>query len=118
MDPRDENIGHEPPAIRVAPPGPNSKSWLVRAAHSQAPMGPKPKPDTHPMGVVFASGHGSTLIDVDGNRYVDLAAGFGSLLLGHAHAEIGRALHLQSERLWQAMGDLYAADARVALSER
>ena len=33
--------------------------------------------------IVYASGRGANVMDVDGNRYVDLAAGFGALLLGH-----------------------------------
>jgi len=68
--------------------------------------------------VVYASGSGSNVIDVDGNRYVDLAAGFGALLLGHRPARIARALSLQADRLWLALGDLYASDAKIALTER
>jgi len=55
---------------------------------------------------------------VDGNRYVDLAAGFGALLLGHAPAKVTRALHVQADRLWMALGDLYPSDVKVALVER
>jgi 4-aminobutyrate aminotransferase/(S)-3-amino-2-methylpropionate transaminase len=68
--------------------------------------------------IVYASGSGSNVVDVDGNRYVDLAAGFGALLLGHRPAKIARALTLQADRLWMALGDLYASDAKVALIER
>ena len=68
--------------------------------------------------IVYASGSGSNVVDVDGNRYVDLAAGFGALLLGHRPARVARALALQADRLWMALGDLYSSDAKVALSER
>jgi 4-aminobutyrate aminotransferase/(S)-3-amino-2-methylpropionate transaminase len=67
---------------------------------------------------VFATGQGSNVIDVDGNRYVDLAAGFGALLVGHCHKNIKRAINLQAERLLLALGDVYSADAKVALLER
>jgi 4-aminobutyrate aminotransferase/(S)-3-amino-2-methylpropionate transaminase len=68
--------------------------------------------------IVLASGKGSNLFDVDGNRYVDLAAGFGSVLLGHGATSVVRAVEGQVERLVQALGDVYAADAKLGLLER
>jgi 4-aminobutyrate aminotransferase/(S)-3-amino-2-methylpropionate transaminase len=68
--------------------------------------------------IVYASGEGSNVVDVDGNRYVDLAAGFGSLLLGHAPPKVARALAAQSQQLWMALGDLYPSDAKVRLVEK
>jgi 4-aminobutyrate aminotransferase/(S)-3-amino-2-methylpropionate transaminase len=68
--------------------------------------------------IVFATAIGSNVTDVDGNRYVDLAAGFGALLLGHCHPSIVRVLGLQAERLLMALGDVHPADAKVALVER
>ncbi|GAB3700469.1 glutamate-1-semialdehyde 2,1-aminomutase [Corynebacterium nasicanis] len=38
------------------------------------------------------SAHGSTLIDVDGNEYVDLVCSWGPMLNGNAHPEITRAV--------------------------
>jgi 4-aminobutyrate aminotransferase / (S)-3-amino-2-methylpropionate transaminase / 5-aminovalerate transaminase len=80
-------------------------------------MGPSLPPGP-PSGIVYATGQGSNVTDVDGNRYVDLAGGFGALLLGHLHPAVKRVLALQSERLLQALGDLYPADAKIALLER
>ena len=37
-------------------------------------------------------GEGAELIDVDGNRYIDLVQSWGALLFGHAHPEILRAV--------------------------
>jgi 4-aminobutyrate aminotransferase/(S)-3-amino-2-methylpropionate transaminase len=68
--------------------------------------------------IVFQRALGSNVTDVDGNRYVDLAAGFGSLLLGHAHSAVKTALEVQADRLWQAQGDVYPSDAKVGLLER
>lgn len=107
----------EPPLIRVAPPGPSSRSWLVRHQHVSAPMGPALPPGP-PGGIVYATARGSNVTDVDGNRYVDLAGGFGAQLLGHLHPAVQRVISLQSERLLQALGDLYPADAKIALLER
>jgi 4-aminobutyrate aminotransferase/(S)-3-amino-2-methylpropionate transaminase len=116
-DRRTEQHIDQAPQIRVPPPGPSSRTWLVRHAHVAAPMGPIPSPGA-PSGIVYATGRGSNVTDVDGNRYVDLAGGFGALLLGHLHPTVARVIGLQSERLLQALGDLYPADAKIALLER
>ncbi len=68
--------------------------------------------------VVFATAKGSNVEDVDGNRYVDLAAGFGALLLGHGHPSHLRVVELASARLLQALGDVHPSDAKIALLER
>jgi 4-aminobutyrate aminotransferase/(S)-3-amino-2-methylpropionate transaminase len=68
--------------------------------------------------VVYHTAKGSNVLDVDGNRYVDLAAGFGALLLGHAHPAVLRVIELQASRLLQALGDVHPAEARIALAER
>jgi 4-aminobutyrate aminotransferase/(S)-3-amino-2-methylpropionate transaminase len=81
-------------------------------------MGPRREPSERPTGIVYASAAGSNVVDVDGNRYVDLAAGFGAELLGHRHPAIVRALSLESGRLLHALGDLYPSDAKVGLVER
>jgi 4-aminobutyrate aminotransferase / (S)-3-amino-2-methylpropionate transaminase / 5-aminovalerate transaminase len=67
---------------------------------------------------VYARAQGANVVDVDGNRYVDLAAGFGALLLGHRPARVSAAIDEQRERLWLALGDVYPSDAKVVLCER
>jgi 4-aminobutyrate aminotransferase/(S)-3-amino-2-methylpropionate transaminase len=115
--------GQDEPKILSRPPGPSSRSWLVRHAHRAAPMGPKPqhKPGdlrAPPAGIVYASAKGSNVIDVDSNRYVDFAAGFGAMLLGHSHPNVLRVLEFQQHRLLLALGDVFPADAKIALLER
>jgi 4-aminobutyrate aminotransferase-like enzyme len=95
----------------------------VRHAHRAAPMGPKPlhRPGdlrAPPAGIVYASAKGSNVIDVDSNRYVDFAAGFGALLLGHSHPSVLRVLEFQANRLLLALGDVFPAEAKIALLER
>lgn len=68
--------------------------------------------------IVYRSAQGSNLSDVDGNRYVDLAAGFGSLLLGHGPECVRLALQKQSTELWQALGDLHPSTLKIELLER
>jgi 4-aminobutyrate aminotransferase/(S)-3-amino-2-methylpropionate transaminase len=115
--------GQDEPKILSRPPGPSSRSWLVRHAHRAAPMGPKPahRPGdlrAPPAGIVYASAKGSNVIDVDSNRYLDLAAGFGAMLLGHSHPSMLRMLDFQAHRLLMALGDVFPADAKIALLER
>jgi 4-aminobutyrate aminotransferase/(S)-3-amino-2-methylpropionate transaminase len=88
-------------------------------------MGPSPstavqrvKSEAATGAIVLATAKGSAVVDVDRNRYVDLAAGFGALLLGHGHPSVLRAVALESERLLLALGDVYPSDAKIALTER
>ena len=88
-------------------------------------MGPRPaaevaviSADVPPGTIVFSTALGSNVIDVDGNRYVDLAQGFGAGLVGHRHRNIQRVLELQTARLYNALGDVYPADAKIGLMER
>ncbi len=90
-------------------PAPQEKGEAsASAVRSSAPAGT----------IVLSRGKGANVIDVDSNRYVDLAAGFGSLLLGHCPRAIERALELQGARLHQALGDVYPSDAKIGLLER
>lgn len=98
-------------------PGPQSRTWLLRMSRVAAPMGPRPTPGPA-QSIVFARGDGANVWDVDGNRFVDLAAGFGSLLLGHRPEPVLRAASVQSERLLQAMGDVYPSDAKIGFLEQ
>lgn len=120
MFPVDSNYGsgQEPPRRVTRGLGPETRSWLVRQRHVFAPMGPQAPEGAPPFGTVFVRGYGCNLWDADDNRYLDLAAGFGSMLLGHSNPYVLRALELQAPKLLQAMGDLYASDARIGLSQQ
>jgi glutamate-1-semialdehyde 2,1-aminomutase len=63
--------------------------------------------------VVIARGHGSRLVDVDGNEYVDYMCSWGPLILGHAHPTVVEALQRAAER-----GTSYGAstEAETALA--
>ncbi len=104
--------GDEGPAMRVVPPGPRSREWLLQARQTTAPMGPAPSAE--PWGLVYCAAKGSNVVDVDGNRYVDLAAGFGAQLLGHSHPSIVAAVRSQSELLLQALGDVFPSQEKLA----
>ena len=42
--------------------------------------------------IVFESAQGSTLVDVDGNRYIDYIGSWGPMILGHSHPVIVEAV--------------------------
>jgi 4-aminobutyrate aminotransferase/(S)-3-amino-2-methylpropionate transaminase len=56
--------------------------------------------------------------DADGNRYVDLSAGFGAAAVGHNHPDVIAALRAQSEQLVHALGDMHPSDTKIALLEK
>jgi glutamate-1-semialdehyde 2,1-aminomutase len=88
-------------AQRVLPGGVNSP---VRAFRS---VGGTPR--------FIARGERATLVDADGNRYVDLVLSWGPLILGHAHPEVLAALVDAAGR-----GTTYGAptELEVRLAER
>ncbi|HET9514056.1 MAG TPA: glutamate-1-semialdehyde 2,1-aminomutase [Gemmatimonadales bacterium] len=58
----------------------------------------------------MARGEGAWLIDVDDRRYVDLVLSWGPLILGHAHADVLRAIHQAA-----AWGTTYGAPTEIEL---
>ena len=112
------------PRIVTLPPGPRSRELSARSSAVESPAfdarrqtraeasGAEQAP------IVYARGEGSNVVDVDGNRYVDLTCGFGALALGHAPVDVTRAAVEQAERLTLALGDVYASEAKIALCER
>ena len=62
--------------------------------------------------IVWSRGQGAVVLDVDGNRYVDLTAGFGVVSLGHSAPEVARAVSAQARKLTQGLGDLMPHEGR------
>ncbi len=61
-----------------------------------------------PVPLTFASGSGAYLWDVDGNRYVDYAAGMGPMILGHNHPAVTDAVRAALDT-----GQLFAGQNRL-----
>jgi 4-aminobutyrate aminotransferase/(S)-3-amino-2-methylpropionate transaminase len=107
--------GAELPAIVAPPPGPRSRELAKRLAAVESPAfearrdarAQQSGEDFAP--IVYAAASGSNVVDVDGNRYVDLTAGFGALILGHRPPP-GSDLVL-------ALGDVYASEVKVRACE-
>ena len=69
------------------------------------------------MPVVMERGEGSLVYDADGKRYIDLFAGFGGGILGHAHPELVRAAADQAEKLWH-VGNTFYSEPQIEFAER
>ncbi len=86
------------PRIVTTPPGPVSQAMHARAARymkgysSQVRLFP----------VVFESGKGCTLTDVDGNVYIDFSSGIYVTGLGHCHPKVTEAVQQAAGRLMNA----------------
>ncbi len=65
----------------------------------------------------FVKGEGSWLIEADGRRFLDMAAGIAVNSLGHAHPALVAALTEQAGRLWHT-SNLYHIPAQEALAAR
>src|SRR5260370_34147047 len=67
--------------------------------------------------LVLERGEGSYVWDIDGRRYLDLAAGIAVCSLGHAHPEITKALMEQSQKLIH-VSNLYYNELQGQLAKR
>ncbi|MBS2017279.1 MAG: aspartate aminotransferase family protein [Deltaproteobacteria bacterium] len=113
----------ELPEIVVAPPGPRSRALASRLAAVESPAfearrdaraaasGSEQAP------IVYARAAGSNVWDADGNRYVDLTAGFGAMILGHAPNLASEAARAAFADLPLALGDVYASETKVKACE-
>ncbi len=79
---------------------PGGVSSLVRASNKPHPL-------------YFRSASGSRLIDVDGNKYLDYALGWGPLILGHSHPGVMRAVERQLKK-FQTLGAQHELEIAVA----
>ena len=68
--------------------------------------------------IAWVRAAGANVWDADGNRYVDLTAGFGVASIGHTHPAVVRAIREQAGTLLHGMGDVFPNDRRIALMAR
>ncbi len=104
------------PRMAVDPPGPRSRELAGRIAGHEAPVVNalyRGEPS-----VVWREALGSNVLDVDGNRYIDLTSGFGVAIIGHRHPRVVEAIGRQSSRLVHGMGDVASNEPRIDLAER
>jgi len=102
------------PKIETSPPGPRARQ-LCRD------LGDYEAPGINTLGLgenalVWEEALGSNVLDVDGNRYLDLTAGFGVASVGHRHPLVVSAIRRQASRLVHGLGDVHAHPSRVELA--
>ena len=106
--------------MRGRTPGPQSRSWLTRAARTGGADGEGVIRAARPgaASIVYASAKGSNVLDVDGNRYVDLAAGFGALLLGTAHPSLCARSSFSRGACSRRWATFIPSEPKIALMDR
>lgn len=100
------------PSLVTATPGPQSKDYHQRCTcyfkglSSQVKLFP----------VVFESGRGCVLRDVDGNDYIDFSSGIYVTTLGHCHPKISEAIARHAGQLMNAHD--FTTPIKTALMEK
>jgi 4-aminobutyrate aminotransferase len=98
------------PDIKVSPPGPRARAIVERDAAVVSPSYPRCVP------LVMARGEGASVEDVDGNVYLDFAAGIAVAATGHSHPDVVRAITDQASKFLHVSTDYYH-EPQVALGE-
>jgi 4-aminobutyrate aminotransferase-like enzyme len=102
------------PRLLTPPPGPRARDGSAALEAAEAPgvntVGGGPA-------ILWQEARGANVLDVDGNRYLDLTSGFGAALVGHRHPRVVAAVRRQAARLLHGLGDLHAHPLRVALAD-
>jgi 4-aminobutyrate aminotransferase-like enzyme len=68
--------------------------------------------------VFWESAKDATVVDVDGNHYIDCTAAFGVANAGHCNPRVAAAVADQAARLVHGMGDVHPTEIRLRLLER
>lgn len=82
-------------------PGPIAKSYIERDQKVISPSYPRGYP------FVMDHGRGTEVWDVDGNRFLDFAAGIAVTSTGHSHPRVVKAIQEQAEKFIHISSDFY-----------
>jgi len=109
----DANGGEEMKSahIKTELPGPKARALIARDALVISPSYPRDYP------FVMSHGRGAEAWDVDGNRFLDFAAGIAVCSTGHSHPAVVRAIQQAAERFVHISSD-YWHEGMVQLAER
>ncbi|HSJ28053.1 MAG TPA: aspartate aminotransferase family protein [Acidimicrobiia bacterium] len=102
------------PIIRLVTeiPGPRSREIVMRR-EAAMPLGAAKLTS-----IAVESAHGATVVDVDGNRFIDLAGGIGMLAVGHTPERLVDAMTEQASRLVAMCGIVSTYEPMVEVAER
>ncbi|MEW5868662.1 MAG: acetyl ornithine aminotransferase family protein [Chloroflexota bacterium] len=82
-------------------PGPKARAIIKRDQNVISPSYPRGYP------FVMDHGRGSEVWDVDGNRFLDFAAGIAVVSTGHSHPKVVKAIQEQAEKFIHISSDFY-----------
>jgi len=82
-------------------PGPKAQAIIKRDHEVVSPSYPRGYP------FVMDHGRGTQVWDVDGNRFLDFAAGIAVVSTGHSHPQVVRAIQEQAEKFIHISSDFY-----------
>ncbi len=82
-------------------PGPNARQMIDRDHSVISPSYPRGYP------FVMDHGRGVEVWDVDGNRFIDFAAGIAVVSTGHSHPKVVKAIQDQAEKFIHISSDFY-----------
>jgi 4-aminobutyrate aminotransferase len=97
--------------IHTPLPGPKARVLIERDAAVVSPSYPRDYP------FVMAHGRGAEVWDVDGNRFLDFAAGIAVCSTGHAHPDVVNAIKHAADSFLHISSD-YWHETQVALGEK
>ncbi len=97
--------------IKTDLPGPKARELLARDALVVSPSYPRDYP------FVMSHGKGAEVWDVDGNRFLDFAAGIAVCSTGHSHPAVVQAIKDAADRFLHISSD-YWHEGQVRLAER
>jgi 4-aminobutyrate aminotransferase len=100
------------PAIHRPLPGPKASAVMERDHAVLSPSYTRGYP------LVVARGEGAIIIDVDGNRFLDMNAGIAVVATGHCHPRVVEAIQRQAAKLIHMSGTDFYYENMVALAEK
>ena len=100
------------PHLLMPLPGPNAKSIIERDAQFVSPSYTRDYP------LVAKRGNGAMIEDVDGNTFLDFAAGIAVCATGHCHPEVVAAIQKQAAELIHMSGTDFYYESMPQLAER
>ncbi len=100
------------PKITTQIPGPQASELVGRSVRAVSPSLPRAYP------LAVKSAQGVMVEDVDGNTFLDCAAGIGVCSTGHCHPRVVQAIQEQATRLLHICGADFYDPMYISLAER
>src|SRR3989338_1260851 len=99
------------PNIKTKLPGPKAARIIMKTEEYVSPS------YTYAYPLVVANGEGAKVTDVDGNTFLDFAAGIAVCSTGNCHPKVVAAIKAQAEKLLHMSGTDFYYEAQAKLAE-